>query len=190
VVLAFGCIDAVTLADEPLDWVKFHPPPFSGHDSQGLGDSLKLLFWGAGIPFRGIFRRDVVVERGLYLRSIHESAAADQYWVFGLSMVGRLGFVESCRCSKRFYPTSTSATGRYGLPDVIDGFRVLRSYICDLSRGRRARVLATAGVFFWSLSEGVRLVCRDWPDSLKAVIRRAAYAMLPRAVRPGLSRFR
>ena len=77
VVLAFGAIDAVDLRDVPLPDLEFYPPAFLEHDPRKLSDSWKLLFWGGGIPFRDIFRKDVVVQQGLYVRPTHESIAAD-----------------------------------------------------------------------------------------------------------------
>jgi hypothetical protein len=68
-----------------------------------------LLFWNLGIPFRGVFRREMVTAAGLYLRAPRGSVHADRYWVAGLALKAPLCYVPSCANQKRFLAGSTHA---------------------------------------------------------------------------------
>jgi GT2 family glycosyltransferase len=154
-VLAFGKVDQVSL-DDFLPTFPFVPPPVSADGEWTLGSSLRVLtLWQLWIPFRGLFRRDVVEEAGLYVRPTYRNIRADMYWVFGLSLKGRLCFVPSCTCTKRFYRASTGADWRFDLRQSLDACRVLRSYLEDYARSRRDSLAGQAVVFAWCLVQGV-----------------------------------
>jgi glycosyltransferase involved in cell wall biosynthesis len=154
-VLAFGEVEQVSL-DGFLPTFPFVPPPVSPAEPWTLASSLRVLtLWQLWIPFRGLFRRDVVEAAGLYVRPTHRNIRADMYWVFGLSLKGRLCFVPSCRCTKRFYKASTGADWRFDLRQSLDACRVLRSYLEDYARSRRDSLVGQAVVFAWCLVQGV-----------------------------------
>jgi glycosyltransferase involved in cell wall biosynthesis len=154
-VLAFGEVEQVSL-DGFLPTFPFVPPPVSPDEPWTLGSSLRVLtLWQLWIPFRGVFRRDVVEAAGLYIRPTRRNIRADMYWVFALSLMGRLCFVPSCRCTKRFYRTSTGADWRFDLRQSLDAVRVLRSYLRDHSRSRRESLAGQAVVSAWCVVQGV-----------------------------------
>jgi glycosyltransferase involved in cell wall biosynthesis len=153
-VLAFGEVEQVSL-DGFLPTFPFVPPPVSPDEPWTLASSLRVLtLWQLWIPFRGVFRRDVVEATGLYVRPTYRNIRADMYWVFGLSLKGRLCFVPSCRCTKRFYESSTGAGWRFTLRQSLDACRVLRSYLEDHARSRRDSLAGQAVVFAWCLTQG------------------------------------
>jgi hypothetical protein len=154
-VLAFGKVEQVSL-DGFLPTFPFVPPPVSPDETWTLSSSLRILtLWQLWIPFRGLFRRDVVEEAGLYIRPTYRNIRADIYWVFSLSLKGRLCFVPSCQCTKRFYRTSTGADWCFDLRQSLDACRVLRSYLKDHARSRHESLAGQAVVFAWCLVQGV-----------------------------------
>ena len=149
-ILAYGTIEGVGLdgSSAPI----FTPPPTSADDSWSPLLSLRLLTsWNPGIPFRGVFRRQSIVRSGLFIRRTHETVLADAYWVFAVSLLGRLRFVPSCSCKKRIYPTSTHGQWHYGVRHLIDSFLVLSSYVRDLSSCRRHTIHAILVILAWTL---------------------------------------
>jgi len=153
-VLAYGRLELVRLEDDrPLPWVLHPARPFSENEPGLLRAALRLLlFWSVCVPpFRGVFRREVVVRSGLFIRPTYETVAADEYWVFGLGLKGRLGFVPSCHCTKRVSATGTSAQwGRRRLRHVTNGGGVLCSYIRDLVPRRREACYGMLMIVLWA----------------------------------------
>ncbi len=171
--LAFGRVVLVDLDGIDLPSLRIAPCPIQNRRPWTLGQSLKLLFWGAGIPFRGLFRRDLVVQSGLYLPSSDARVGADLYWVFGLSLKRRLCFVPECSCRKRYYPGSTHRHFRFGAREGIESFRVLRGYLKQLRSSRMDIFLGTLAVLLWSLMRVCTVFLgRFLPASFKLAIRR------------------
>ncbi len=182
-VLAFGAVDAVDLRGAPIPGWTFHPPPFARARWAGVGDSIRLLFWGSAIPFRGVFRRECATRRGLYLR--RHAPAADGDWTFALSLVGALRYVPECRCVKRYYPQSISAAP-YRIRDVFRDARVLRAYVRECAPRRRDRIAAFAGLVVW---QAVRIAGRTMPAFARPSASQVVCNLLPRVLRPGQRRF-
>jgi GT2 family glycosyltransferase len=154
-VLAFGRVDQVSL-DGFLPTLPFTPPPIDPDADWSLGTSLKMLtMWQLWFAFRGMVRRPVVEEADLYIRQTYRNIRADIYWVFALSLRGRLLFVPSCSCVKRFYRSSTAADWRFDLRQSVNACRVLRSYLKDLARSRRDALLGQIVVFPWCLVQAL-----------------------------------
>lgn len=65
---------------------------------------VSLLFSGfLGIPFRGVFRRSVVVDNNLYIRQNEEvQTYQDIYWIFGMLQYGKYIYTEDTTCTKNF----------------------------------------------------------------------------------------
>lgn len=154
-VLAFGRVDQISL-DGFLPTLPFSPPPVRPDARWSIGVSLRLLtLWQLWFAFRGMVRRDVIERSGLYIRQTHRNIRADIYWVFALSLRGRLLFVPSCSCTKRFYRSSTGAGWRFDLRQALDACRVLHSYLRDFARARRDALIALLVVCPWCLVQAV-----------------------------------
>lgn len=71
--------------------------------------ALKLLgLFNLGIPFRGVFRRERVLEKGLLIRHTQPNDQfADIYWVFAVALQGKLFYNDHQSCLKRYYAGST-----------------------------------------------------------------------------------
>ena len=153
-VLAFGRVEQVSL-DGFLPTFPFVPPPVSPDEGWSLACSLRMLtLWQLWIAFRGLARRAVVEESGLYIRRTRQNIRADVCWLFGLSLKGRLCFVPSCHCTKRFYRSSAGASWRFGIRQSLDAWRVLRSYLNDFAPSRRDAIVGQVVVLLWCLPQG------------------------------------
>ena len=154
VVLAFGRVEQISL-DGFLPTFPFCPPPILPEEDWSLGSSLRVLtLWHLWIAFRGVFRREVVEQSDLYIRQTYRNIRADIYWVFGLSLKGRVCYVPSCYCTKRFYRSSAGAEWRFGIRQSLNACRVLRSYLDDFARSRSDALRAQIVVFLWCLVQG------------------------------------
>jgi glycosyltransferase involved in cell wall biosynthesis len=154
-VLAFGRVEQVSI-DGFLPTLPFSPPPFSPDADWSIRDSLRMLtVWQLWFAFRGMVRKDVIEQSNLFIRPTHRNIRADIYWVFGLSLKGRLEFVPSCSCTKRFYRSSTGADWRFDLRQSLDACRVLRSYLNDFARSRMDAMLGQLVVFPWCLVQAL-----------------------------------
>jgi len=162
--LAYGRLRRVDLDGHPVSGSTRSDIPVALGEQWSLRAALRLLiFWNIGVPFRGVFRRDVVIQSGLLIRPTYETVAADKYWVFGLALKGCLRLVPSCHCTKRMYPTSTSAQwGPRRTRHVIDGGLVLCSYIKDFASNRREVCYAVAMVFLWVSLRLIGLCTQNW----------------------------
>jgi glycosyltransferase involved in cell wall biosynthesis len=150
-VLAFGGVERLSL-EGFLPVPPFSPPPMPPRSGWALGASLRMLtLWQLWIAFRGMVRCDVVRRSNLYLRETRGNVRADIYWVFALSLRGRLLYVPSCTCTRRFHRTSTGAGWRYGLAESLNACRVLRSYLNDFAPSRRDALIGQMVVIPWCL---------------------------------------
>src|SRR5262249_12880531 len=99
-------------------------------------------------------RREVVVQSDLYARETYRNIRADIYWVFGVSLKGRLHYVPHCRYTKRFYRSSTGADWKFGVRQSLNACRVLCSYLDDFAKSRRDAVVGRIVVYPWCLVQG------------------------------------
>lgn len=154
-VLAFGRVEQISV-DGFLPTFPFSPPPVLPYEDWSLGCSLRVLtLWHLWIAFRGIVRREAVERSDLYIRQTYRNIRADICWVFGLSLKGRLLFVPSCYCTKRFYRSSTGANWRFGIRQSLNACRVLGSYLNDFASSRSDALVGQIVVFLWCIVQGV-----------------------------------
>lgn len=180
-VCAFGRMENVNLTGSHMP-TTFRPPPISMKDSWSFRIALKLFFWGQlGVGFRGLFRRDVIVESAFFIRHTFETVSADVCWMFALSLRGRLYYIPECFCRKRYYSTSASAQWRFGIRHFLNQFFVLRSYLKDSCSSRIEVQIGTLLIFirglypFFMKTTRVRL-----PLFVVEAIKKLAYRVLDR----------
>ncbi len=155
VVLAFGRVEQISL-DGFLPTFPFVPPPIDPDAEWSIDASLRLLtLWQLWIAFRGVVRRQVIEDSNLYIRQTYRNIRADIYWVFALGLKGRLCYVPSCCCTKRFHRSSGGATWRLGTRQSIDAFRVLCSYLNDFAAPSSESRKARAVIWMWCMVQGV-----------------------------------
>jgi Glycosyl transferase family 2 len=150
-VLAFGRVKQISL-DGFLPAFPFVAPPIRAGETWSIDDAVRLLtLWQLWIAFRGVVRRGMVEECDLYIRQTYRNIRADIYWVFGLSLKGRLCYVPSCWCTKRFHRSSGGANWRFGIRQSWNACRVLRSYFNDFGP---VSWKARGVVYLWCLVQG------------------------------------
>jgi hypothetical protein len=118
------------------------------------------------------------MERGVWVPETRDTVGADAYWVFALSLAGRLAFVPSVACRKRYYPTSTSAAFDPGLAHVVEGTRRLRHALASHARTRRDAALGAAGVLLWGGSWAATIALRRLVRRLPAPTQRQIRALV------------
>lgn len=154
VVLAFGGVEQVSL-DGFLPTFPFVPPPIDPKEEWSIATSVRLLtLWQLWIAFRGVVRREVIEASNLYIRQTYGNVRADIYWVFALGLKGRLCYVPSCYCTKRFYRSSGGAGWRMGMRQSLNASLVLRSYLNDLAPSSNESRKAKLVVCLWCLIQG------------------------------------
>jgi glycosyltransferase involved in cell wall biosynthesis len=73
--------------------------------------SLLVAFGGyEGHAFKGLFRRDVAVGKGIWLFDTERIISPERCWEFAMSLVGEFYNYESFEYHKRYYPGSTKHT--------------------------------------------------------------------------------
>jgi len=154
VVLAFGRVEQLSL-DGFLPTFPFTPPPTTDQEEWTLASSLRLLtLWQLWIAFRGVFRLKVVEDAHLQIRQTYGNIRADIYWVFALSLRGRLRYVESCVCVKRFHRSSGGAGWRFGVRQSLNACRVLGGYLNELAPSPRGVWKGKVVVYLWCCVQG------------------------------------
>lgn len=153
--LAFGRVEQVSL-DGFLPTFPFTPPPVTPDAAWSVDDAVRCLtLWQLWIAFRGVFRRDIVVERGLSIRPTRGNVRADIYWLFALSLHGALRYVPETHCTKRFHRDSGGAGWQFGPRQALDAWRVLHSYLADHGSAAAVPARAKALVCAWCVAQGV-----------------------------------
>jgi len=137
---------------------------------------LKLaVFWNLAIPFRGVFRRAPVVERGLYIKHSNGDLDADRFWMFGLGLLGRMCFVPGTHCLKHFHAGNTHTKWHYGMSFVFDQVRMPAAYMRAVDRPRGAvRLIYGCGFLVGALWSLFRLSGLRMPVFLRTAINRLA----------------
>jgi hypothetical protein len=109
--LAFGPMILVDDAGQNLEWADYatKPPPWQRR-LWSVRHAYSVLSFHPWVPFRGVFRREQVVEANLTIQPSLHNQSADIGWVFGVGLRGQIRFVPVAACVKRHYSTSTHRT--------------------------------------------------------------------------------
>ncbi len=149
-ILAFGGIEASREdgAQAPL----FVPPPLAPGEPWHPSMAVRLLlFWNLGIPFRGVFRRDEVLARKLFIRDTLDSINADLYWTFAMACAAPFLHIPSVVCQKRFHSGNTHTQWRMKWSHMQSAANVLSDYLGQLDPGERPKIpAALLAVLLWS----------------------------------------
>ncbi len=156
-VVAFGGIEAIERNGQPHGSVKILPPETYDPAEWSTRLLLRLLTqWNPGVAFRGLFRRERLIEHRLFIRHTRRDVLPDFYWVFATGFLGSWVYVQDCVCRKRFYKKSTHGKWRTTPKNCWSGYRVLSAYIRDLAPGIRDRVYAQGTAFLWATDQALR----------------------------------
>ncbi len=181
-VLAYGYLELVS-DDQLLARLPAGDPNECG-SSWTRRQLVELLFrHEIGVPFRGVFRRDVILERKLWLRATRDTRWSDVYWVLAVGLCGRLYWTPLTGCQKRLAAASASADWQpRALHEFGSDARLLDAYFRALNLTRKESGHLIRMVLFW---HQMRLGGRLWrqlrvPSSVYFGSRDAARSILRR----------
>ena len=79
--------------------------------------------------FKGLFRREVVLDAEHMIRPTRDLVWPERAWVFGLILLGRFWFVPESRYVKRFHSESVHARWKTDWRHLVSVTRVMISYV-------------------------------------------------------------
>ncbi len=127
--------------------------PFSNTEPWTMHTAFRMfLDHQLGPAFHGVFRREPILQKGLFLLTTRDANAADFVWMFGIACMGPWLWTPDCYFLKRFYPTSTHAiwttrTWRHTLAEIP----IVRAYVVDTETSVPRRVRGWSIVLVWTL---------------------------------------
>jgi glycosyltransferase involved in cell wall biosynthesis len=135
--------------------ITIYPPaaPFSNDDAWTTRLVLRLCLVGElWVGFRGVFRRDLVMQKKLFMQPTPETAGADVIWLIALALAGRFCWVPELAVRKRFYPTSTHKQWKpYTFRQTLQESSALRVILLDSASTFRAKARGILVFLFWGI---------------------------------------
>lgn len=128
------------------------PPPFSNQGAWTVWSGFQaFLAHQIGPAIHGLLRREVLLEKNLYILPTLDSNAADFVWMSALGFHGRWVWTDECVYDKNHYATSTGAAWkprnwRYTLREIP----ILRSYLVDREKTAPRRLRGWLILAVWS----------------------------------------
>ena len=139
-ILAFGRIAPIGHDGTPRQDLRFPDPPIEPGEPWSSDVVARLLErWELGVPFRGLMRRDKILESNLFIRSTRNNYYADGLWVMAVALHGRLVYDPSCHVRKRFYAGSAHARWPKGIPQALSLLLTLWHYTGAAGLGLTSR---------------------------------------------------
>ena len=180
-VLAYGRIRRVDEHGVPL-MPEMSPLPQTGDGAWSAAAASRLLLHrDTEQPFRGVFRRNVVLAAGLWIRETRDAMSEDAYWTFALALRGPFRFVPASSCRKYYYAASTHARwGPMRLAHIADGRRVMRAYVADAPLPAPERRGVLRAIDRWTAQAAMGVAART--VGIPAVVRRAIQRASSRAL--------
>jgi glycosyltransferase involved in cell wall biosynthesis len=157
--LAYARVERISMSGERLTKIK---PKLPGHSSRPGPLTAYRIALGGGMLFHGVFRRQWLLDRNLWIRPTIHNIAADLLWIFTLGMIGRTVVVQDCTYWKRYHELNTHKTWDSIMrPRYVWSFaRVVRSYIKDYVPSVMQRLLAVSVSYLACTLWFVRLTLR------------------------------
>jgi hypothetical protein len=107
-----------------------------------------LRWWQSAVPFRGVFRRQRIIDLGLWLPQSH---GADISWLFALHLQGPSRFVPEVSCRKSFYSDSTTSRTKTGWSEIEEMARAMNASVRATVSDAGERQLLASAIGRWSL---------------------------------------
>jgi glycosyltransferase involved in cell wall biosynthesis len=160
-VLAYGHVVRLDINNERLTYLSPRVPDSA--KAPGVLSAYRCVA-SACLQFHGVFRRQFLVARQLWIRPTVENIAADMLWLFAVALIGRTIYVEDCIFSKRYYPSSTHKRWDSLMrPSYLWNFaRVTCSYLDDYAHSWMERVMGRCIAYLACSMWIVRLSLRPW----------------------------
>ena len=107
VCLCYGDVEPVSLDGIRRQGWRYADTPGVTPSPPGLYRAIGFCMVHAWVPFRGLIRRSVMIDRGLFIEHCLDEFCADANWVMSMLHAAPLMHVPGVRCVKRFYSGST-----------------------------------------------------------------------------------
>ena len=105
--LCYGDVEPVSLdGTRRQDW-RYVDTPGVTPSPPGLFSAIVFYMVHPWVPFRGLIRRSVMIDRGLFIEHCVDEFGADANWVMSMLHAAPLMHVPGVMCIKRFYTEST-----------------------------------------------------------------------------------
>lgn len=167
-IIAFGKILAVDQQKRILEWPLFSDPPLDSNQEWSLQTILSLLgTWSLGVPFRGVFRRSIVLNNNLLMLQTFQNTHADLYWVFALGLHGSFKYLPNCICYKSYYSESTHAAWKEDFRHAWSAIKTLRAYFKRSKAAVSEKILANIVFILWMCRVALNGKKRAIPDFIR-----------------------
>lgn len=115
VILAYGPTRGIDLAGNRMTQRdRINTSPVKPNEPWQYQYSLDLYSRGyCDGAFKGLFRREKVIESGMFIRHTYQMIGAERAWLFGMSLLGGLGEVGDSFYFKRYHASSTHAQWKF-----------------------------------------------------------------------------
>lgn len=128
-------------------------PPFANTGEWTVWSGFQaFLAHQVGPAVHGLLRRELLMEKRLYILPTLDSNAADFVWMSALAFYGRWVWTDTCVYDKNHYSTSTGAawerrSWRYTLREIY----IMRSYLVDREKSALRRLRGRLILAVWSV---------------------------------------
>lgn len=166
--LCYGNVEPLNLDGIRRQRWRYSDTPGIIRSPPGLFGAIAFYMVHPWVPFRGLARRSLIIDRGLFVEHCREDYAADVNWVMSMLHLAPLMHVSGVSCAKRFYPESTYRTTRVTA-------RAIRSNAASLARALRRAGCSAPYAWFLAIFAYVyrNLLRLRWVDALpEALVRR------------------
>ncbi len=133
-ILAYGPTQAIDIEGYPLpERDRSTPHPVEAEHGWNFGLVLEM-FWKGYFDgaFKGLVRRQLVIENELLIRSTRDQIWPERCWLFALCLLGRFHFVPEATYVKRFYEGSVHSRWTITGSNFLSAARIMTEYLHDL----------------------------------------------------------
>lgn len=150
-VLAYGGL--VALYENGTQKMQRPDPSFAGAKGWNLREIFRrFLAEHLLLAVRGIYRREMALQRGIFILPTRDLIAADFLWIMATAFVGRWICVPDILVTKRYYPTSALAYWKsHTAKHTISELAALEKYLVASAPGFREKARGCVAVVFWAI---------------------------------------
>ncbi len=141
--LCYGDVEPLNLDGVQRQTWRYADSPGTTPSPPGFLDAVAFYMVHPWVPFRGLIRRSVMIDRELFVEHCRGEFAVDANWVMGMLHTAPLMHVAGVSCGKRFYSESTYRS------TPVDQ-RTIRSSAASLAR--TIRRTGRSPLYAWSLA--------------------------------------
>jgi len=133
-----------------------------------------FLLWNMGVPMRGVFDRERVLNTNLFLKPVApNNHYSDIYWLFAVGMHGPMHYNPAVFTVKRMYANSTSGVWKHSDYFTAPGLKTLVNYVreANLTPTSRYGFPVILTLYGWAYQLIVRTLFRWLPGIRQSMLR-------------------